>query len=108
MIAQEAARKILQHMGGESNQMNRIYPIPVFRSEVAKAIDFNGRLTDDDTQILLTYLGREKSAVTYDNQVSHAILSFLPFGYNSSRLSSLRTRATPLLHSQTRIGLYHL
>ena len=65
----EAASKITKHLGNESNQINRIYPISAFSSEAARIMNMQGKLTESDLQVILVYLARDKSAIIYDNEV---------------------------------------
>lgn len=69
-MLQEAASKIMRQMGRDSNQINRIYPMPFFRAEVGKMVSLNDTISESDLQIILAYLSREKSAIVYNDHVS--------------------------------------
>ena len=70
---QEAGSEVLKQMGSESNEMDRIFPMPHFKIEIAKVLNLPRGLSENDVQIILSHLGRDKSAIVYDNQVSHKI-----------------------------------
>ena len=68
-LIQEAASKILKGMGSQSNQINRIYPMSMFSTEVCKILNLHA-LTDNDLHLILKYLARDKSGIIYDTEVS--------------------------------------
>ena len=73
-VIQEASNKIIKQMAGQSNQVDRIYPISIFSAEAAKILNTpnaHEQLTETDLQTILTYLARDKSAIIYDDQVGH-------------------------------------
>lgn len=59
-------------MGKETNQADRIHPIPLFKAEAAKILGMPRGVTDGDLRVILKYLERDKSAIVYDNQASAA------------------------------------
>ena len=61
----------MKHMTGQSNQVDRVYPIQMFGAEAAKLMNIHEQLTESDLQIILRYLARDKSAIIYDRQVGH-------------------------------------
>lgn len=62
--------EVLKRVSSGSNEADQVYPMPFFRDEVSKAIGVRGGVSDSDFQIILTYLGRDKSAIIYDSRVS--------------------------------------
>ena len=66
----EAARKVIAQMSYKGNQVDRIYSLDSFRKEVAQAISNKDGLTDDDLNVLLRYLARDKKEIVYDHEVS--------------------------------------
>lgn len=61
-------------MCGKTNQVERIYPMSFFKEEIANILDTREGLTDSDHRIILTHLGRDKSAIIFDSQVSATLL----------------------------------
>ena len=70
-LIQEAASKVANVMGGRSNQINRIYPMLLFKVEAGKILKLHNELSDGDLHLILTYLARDKSAIVYDAEVSY-------------------------------------
>lgn len=66
----EAARKVIAKMSYKGNQVDRIHSLDSFRKEVAQAINNKDGLTDDDLNVLLRYLARDRRAIVYDHEVS--------------------------------------
>ena len=69
-LTQEAASKIINEMGSQSNQINRIYPMSVFSSEAGKTLGLQDGLTENDLHLILKFLARDKSRIVYDTGVS--------------------------------------
>ena len=61
----------MKEINSANGPIDRIYPMPSFRTKVAKAIRPGETLTENDFQILLTYLSRDISTMVYDDQVSY-------------------------------------
>lgn len=57
-------------MGNGSNQIDRIYPMSMFRTEAGKILKSHNGLTESDLSLILIYLARDKSRVIYDTEVS--------------------------------------
>ncbi len=109
LMAQEAASKIVNQIGGERNQINRIFPMSFFRTEVTRITNSCNRLTDSDLKIILTHLDRDKSAIVYDDQVSHVPSSiFRPLSHDFSRPSNSTTQVRHRVHCQTETEQYLL
>ena len=53
-----------------SSQIDRIYPMKMFRENAANAVGLNGQMTDSDLAILLTNLARDKGVIVYNSEVS--------------------------------------
>ena len=56
-------------MGIHSNQVDCIYPMPMFRAEASKILKIHNGLTESDLNIILTYLARDQSKIVYDAEV---------------------------------------
>ena len=70
-LIQEAASKVVNVMGSRSNQVNRVYPMLLFKVEAGKILKLQNELSNGDLNLILTYLARDKSAIVYDAEVSY-------------------------------------
>lgn len=71
-------------MGSRSNQINRIYPMLLFKVEAGKILELHNELSDGDLHLILTYLARDKSAIVYDAET----VKFKAAGETSTTLST--------------------
>lgn len=64
---EKASNAILQRLSGASSNVDLIYSMEGFRKDFASIFGSDTPLADEDTSILLTYLSRDKHALTYTN-----------------------------------------
>ncbi|KAM0801760.1 Snf7-domain-containing protein [Usnea florida] len=81
---EEAASKVANVMGSQSNQVNRIYPMLLFQVEAGKILKLHNELSNGDLNLILTYLARDKSAIVYDAET----VKFKAAGETSTTLST--------------------
>ena len=80
---ENASSKVLEHVGAETNEVNRIYPMAAFRELAGRAMGLNGQLSQNDFILLLTSLSRDKGAILHD----HMAVKFKAAGDMSKTLS---------------------
>lgn len=73
-LLQEAASKIVNELGSQTNQINRIHPMTIFSTEAGKILKSPNGMTESDLHLLLIYLARDKSKIIYDAKVSKSNL----------------------------------
>jgi hypothetical protein len=57
-------------MSFKSNLVDRIHPLEAFRKEAAHAINITDGLTDDDLNIIIIYLARDRRQIVVDREAS--------------------------------------
>ena len=102
-LTQEAGSKIVNEMGSQSKQTNRIYPMSMFSSEASKILGLQDGLTENDLHLILKFLARDKSRIVYDTGVSwcssKSVQSKLVIRPSNSRL---RARRRPYYRPRTK------
>ncbi|KAL8787416.1 MAG: hypothetical protein Q9195_007791 [Heterodermia aff. obscurata] len=64
---EEAAAQVMSRMTDRTNLVDRIYPKHIFASEVSKALGMQNDLTDNDFEVMLRFLARDKGVLNYDD-----------------------------------------
>ena len=72
IVSQEAAVKVLAQLGSRTNLVDRIFSRDMFSKEASRAMELQNGLSESDLKVLLKHLARDKGAISYDDQVSHA------------------------------------
>ena len=60
----------MKNLQSRKNQVDRILTRPMFRRDVAAALDIATEISETDLAILLTYLSRDRQILVYDETVS--------------------------------------
>ena len=104
---EEAADQILKTSFSSVNTIDRILSRDMFRQIAADALDISGQLSPKDTDLLLTFLHRDKKAITYDSHVSSLVQMEIALLTPSRPLSSPPQRNPSQHLSQIKIVLSH-
>ncbi|KAL8705162.1 MAG: hypothetical protein Q9201_001699 [Fulgogasparrea decipioides] len=90
----EGAGKVLAHLQRRNSQLDRLLPMTMFNKDAAIALGFANELDDQDLEILLKYLARDRQALVYDDHVVKIFglnESFTPISKEDQTIASLKS-----------------
>ncbi|KAL9603631.1 MAG: hypothetical protein Q9179_002118 [Wetmoreana sp. 5 TL-2023] len=91
---EEGAGKVLAHLQRRNSQLDRLLPMTMFNKDAAIALGFANELDDQDLEILLKYLARDRQALVYDDHVVKIFglnESFTPISKEDQTIASLKS-----------------
>ena len=66
---EKAGKEVAERMAGRTSKFERIFAKEQFRTEFAENLAADQRLSDEDVDVLLRFLARDKGLIEYDGRI---------------------------------------